>query len=310
MSPSILVTGRDGQLGFELRRTLAPLGAVHAIGRNDLDLRDLNAIRMYLRELRPDVVVNAAAYTAVDRAEADRDTADLINASVPGVLAEQLSKSGGKLMVHYSSDYVFEGRANRPYTEDDPTDPLNAYGKSKLAGERLVQDAGAPYIIMRTAWLYAMRGANFVRTILRLAQQGKPLHIVSDQVGAPTWARMVAEATAQIVYRSLQASASKANGLSGIYHVTAAGQTSWHGFSMAILQDTLRCFEALGRPTDWCRKALEDLLPISTADYPTAARRPAYSVLSNEKVSRTFKLCLPDWRDQLRMALEHFCAEG
>ena len=306
MNPKILVTGRDGQLGFELRRTLASLGVVHAIDIDNIDLRDLAAIRTYMRELRPEFVVNAAAYTAVDRAETDRDTASVINGSVPGVLAEELRQNGGKLIVHYSTDYVFNGQASRPYTEDDPTDPVNAYGESKLAGEQSVQNAGAPYIILRTEWLYATRGTNFLLTILRLARQGKPLRIVSDQLGSPTWARMLAEATAQIVSRYLQSTVAEAKGWSGIYHVTAAGQTSWHGFTEAILQESLRRFEAIGRPSDWCNQALRDLSPISTPEYPTAARRPAYSVLSNEKISRTFGIRLPDWRDQLRMALEDF----
>ena len=259
-----------------------------------------------MRELRPEFVVNAAAYTMVDRAETERDNASLINGSAPGVLAEELCKVGGKLIVHYSTDYVFNGRADRPYTERDPTDPINAYGESKLAGEGSVQSAGAPYLILRTAWVYATRGRSFLLTVLRLARQGKPLRIVSDQVGAPTWARMVAEATAQIICRFFQSPPSEARGRSGVYHLTASGQTSWHSFTEAILLETLKRFEVLGRAPEWCKKALRDLSPISSAEYRTAARRPVYSVLSNEKVSRSFNIRLPDWRDQLQLALEDF----
>ena len=306
MIPKILVTGRDGQLGFELRRTLAPLGQVVAVDIDNIDFRDLDAVRRYVRELRPDVIVNAAAYTAVDRAETERETAHILNAEVPSVLAEELHANGGNLIIHYSTDYVFNGRATGPYSEDDPPDPVNVYGKTKLAGEQAVARAGASHIIMRTEWLYATRGSNFLLTILRLAREGRPLRVISDQVGAPTWARMLAEASAQVVATFLSASSGEANTLSGVYHLTAAGQTSWHGFTRAILCEVLQHLNRLNKPVEWCEAALASLSPIPTSEYPTAARRPAYSVLSNDKFARVFGLWLPDWRDQLRMALEDF----
>lgn len=306
MKPTILVTGRGGQLGFELRRTLASIGSVHAIDRDDIDFCDLDAVRQYVRSLRPDIIVNAGAYTNVNRSETDREVANTINGLVPGVLAEELRGCGGKLIVHYSTDYVFSGDSARPYTEEDPVAPLNAYGESKLAGEQAVRRSGAPHIILRTEWLYATRGNNFLLTILRLAREGKPLLIIADQVGAPTWARLLAEASAHMVAAFLNMPAVRATACSGIYHLTAAGQTTWHGFAQAILEESARCLKRDGKPTDWCTNALRQLTPISTAEYPTPARRPAYSVLSNDKVERTFGVCLPDWRDQLRLALEDY----
>lgn len=303
MIPKILVTGRDGQLGFELRRTLAPLGQVVAVDIDNINFCDLDAVRRYVRELRPDVIANAAAYTAVDRAETERETAHIVNAEIPGVLAEELHACGGKLIIHYSTDYVFNGRTTIPYSELDPPDPVNAYGESKLAGEQAVLRAGAPHIIMRTEWLYATRGSNFLLTILRLAREGKPLRVISDQLGAPTWARMLAEATATVAAQLLQAPPD-ALGRSGVYHVTAAGQTSWHGFAQAILEEALQRLQWLKLPHQWCVNALRSLAPIPTSEYPTPARRPAYSVLCNDKLDRVFGVRLPDWRAQLQMALE------
>lgn len=306
MTPTILVTGRDGQLGFELRRTLAATARVIAVDIDNVDFADLDAVRRLVRDRQPDVIVNAAAYTAVDRAETEREAARIVNGDVPGVLAEELHRLGGKLMVHYSTDYVFQGAATKPYSEDDRTDPVNAYGETKLAGERAIQQAGVPYTILRTEWLYTTRGRNFLLTILRLAREGKPLRVIADQVGAPTWARMLAEASAQIVGRFLNVPAVATNACSGIYHLTASGQTTWHGFTEAILSETLQRLKQLKQPTEWCDAALRSLTPIPTSEYPTPARRPAYSVLSNQKIERVFGICLPDWRDQLRMALEDF----
>lgn len=306
MMPTILVTGRDGQLGFELRRALATLGKVHAIDRDNIDFCDLNAVRQHMRSLRPDIVVNAGAYTDVNRSESDREVANTINGAVPGVLAEELKSYGGKLIIHYSTDYVFNGTSTRPYTEEDPTAPINAYGESKLAGELAVQRAGAPHIILRTEWLYATRGGNFLLTILRLARAGKPLRIIADQVGAPTWARMLAEATAHIVAFVMHTPAAQVTASSGIYHLTAAGQTSWHGFTEAILKESAHRLEQAGKPSEWCVNALRQLTPISASEYPTPARRPAYSVLSNDKIQRAFGVGMPDWRDQLHLALEDY----
>jgi dTDP-4-dehydrorhamnose reductase len=306
MMPTVLVTGRDGQLGFELRRTLAPLGRMVAVDIDDINFCDLDAVRRLVRELHPDVIANAAAYTAVDRAETERAVAQTLNGDVPGVLAEEFSRYGGKLIIHYSTDYVFDGSATKPYSEDDSPNPVNAYGESKLAGELAVQRAGVPHIILRTEWLYAMRGTNFLLTILRLAREGKPLRIIADQVGAPTWARMLAEATATVTARFLKTSAEDARAWSGVYHVTASGQTTWHGFTQAILEESLLRLERLKQTNAWCVDAIRSLSAISTGDYPTRARRPAYSVLCNEKIAATFGVRLPDWRAQVRMALEDF----
>jgi dTDP-4-dehydrorhamnose reductase len=310
MTPTVLITGRDGQLGFELQRTLSPVSNVIAVGTDIVDLRDLNAVRKLVRDTRPTVIVNAAAYTAVDRAESERDIAQTVNGEVPGVLAEELTRVGGKLIVHYSTDYVFDGTATQPYTEDRDPSPISVYGQTKLAGERAVEQAGAPYAVLRTEWLYATRGANFLLTILRLAREGKPLRIVADQVGAPTWARMLAESSAIIVAFFLRASASEGNTLSGTYHITAAGQTTWHDFAQAILEEALARLQRLGKPLDWCETALASLQPIPASEYPLPARRPGYSVLSNEKVERVFGIHLPDWRDQLHMAFEAFDCPG
>lgn len=310
MIPKILVTGRDGQLGFELRRTLAPLGTIVAVDIDNVDFCDLTAVRQLVRDTRPDVIANAAAYTAVDRAETERNIAQIVNAEVPGVLAEELKRQGGKFIVHYSTDYVFDGTAIQPYTEDDATKPVNAYGETKLAGEHAVQQSGAGHIVLRTEWLYAMRGKNFLLTILRLAREGKPLRIIADQVGAPTWARMLAEASAQVVARLLTTSDSDAAALSGVYHLTAAGQTTWHGFTKAILSESLQYLQRLKRPVDWCEAGLRSLTPIPSSEYPLPARRPAYSLLSNERIARVFGIRLPDWHNQLHIALEDFVFPG
>jgi dTDP-4-dehydrorhamnose reductase len=274
-----------------------------AIDVDDLNLCDIEAVRAYVRELRPDLIVNAAAYTAVDRAETERELAHTINGVIPGVLAEEIRRLGGKGIIHYSTDYVFGGDGKRPYTEEDATAPVNAYGASKLGGERAVGAAGAPHVILRTEWLYATRGANFLRTILRMAQQGKPLRIIADQMGSPTWARMLAETSAVVLARMLR---SDAAAVSGVYHATASGQTSWHGFTEAILQESLVRLKQLGLPNDWCERALESLKPIPTSAYPTQAKRPAYSVLSGAKLEHVFGVSMPDWREQLRLALQDF----
>jgi dTDP-4-dehydrorhamnose reductase len=303
MRPTFLLTGRDGQLGFELRRTLAPLGGVVAIDVDNLNLCDIEAVRAYVRERRPDLIVNAAAYTAVDGAEIESELAHTINGVIPAVFAEEVKKLGGKGIIHYSTDYVFAGDGKCPYTEEDATAPVNAYGRSKLAGERAVVAAGGPHVILRTEWLYATRGANFLLTILRLARQGKPLRIIADQTGSPTWARMLAETSAVVVARMLSSDAAD---VSGVYHATASGQTSWHGFTEAILQESLVRLKKLGLPSDWCERALESLRPVSTSEYPTTAKRPAYSVMSGTKLEQVFGVRMPDWREQLQLALQDF----
>ena len=287
----ILLTGANGQVGWELCRTLSPLGQVTALDRTALDLTNPDAIRHKIREVHPDIIVNAAAYTAVDKAEADVDMAMQINATAPGILAEEIQALGGS-MVHYSTDYVYDGTKTSPYTEDDQPNPLNVYGKSKLAGEQAIIASGVPHLILRTSWVYGMRGHNFMLTMLRLATQRDSLAIVNDQLGAPTWCRMLAEATAQIIVKSLTTGDNKpilTPGDSGIYHLSAAGSTSWFDFAARIFKyavlDTVK------------------LTAISSVDYPQAACRPSNSVLSNKKIHDHFGLALPNWDESLCLCL-------
>jgi len=286
--PRIMLTGKNGQVGWELQRALAPLGEVAALNRSQLDLANPNQIREQVREIKPGLIVNAAAYTAVDRAEEEPELAMAVNGIAPGILAEEARRSGAGI-VHYSTDYVFDGAKTTPYIEDDTPNPINEYGRSKLAGERAVQAVGAPYLILRTSWVYGMRGKNFLLTILRLAREREELRIVDDQIGAPTWSRAIAEATAKI----LASGTWPASGTSGIYHLTASGSTSWYGFAKAIL--------ALDpNPSE---RVCKHIKPIPTAEYSTPARRPAYSVLSNTKLQNAFDVALPGWEQGLESAL-------
>ncbi|GAB3628294.1 dTDP-4-dehydrorhamnose reductase [Pandoraea terrae] len=292
MARRILVTGASGQVGWELARTLQGMGVVYAPPRADLDLDDLVSVARVVREFQPDLIVNPAAYTAVDRAEQDEAAALRINGEAPGVLAEE-AKRLGALLVHYSTDYVFDGTAQTPYREDDPVAPKNAYGRTKLAGESAIVQSGARHLILRTSWVYGMRGQNFLLTVLRLARERDELRIVADQFGAPTWCRTIAELTAQIVAQGLREDGLddgfwQTNG--GIYHLTSQGQTTWHGFTEAILARA-----QLGR-----RPIVH---AIGTADYPLPAPRPAYSVLDGDKLARTFGLRAPEWGDALDLCL-------
>ncbi len=289
----ILLTGRDGQVGWELARALAPLGEVMALGRGDLDLADADAIRRTVRQAGPDLIVNAAAHTAVDRAQSEREAAFAINATAPGLLAEEAARLGAAI-IHYSTDYVFDGRKNAPYQEIDAPHPLNAYGESKLAGEEAVKASGAAHLILRTSWVYGLRGRNFLLTMLRLAAERETLRVVDDQVGAPTWSRMVAEATAAIVAQA-HAHGGIARLLAdkgGLYHLAAAGQTSWCGFARAIVAHAPHLAR---RPS---------VQAISHAEYPLPAPRPAYSVLDCRRIGRVFGVALPDWKASLLMCLE------
>ncbi len=298
----VLLVGRRGQLGWELQRTLAPLGELHCVGRPELDLTSTEAIRNVVRSARPHIIVNAAAFTDVNGAESNVETAHAINGVAPGVLATELRQVGGRLLVHYSTDYVFDGSSRRPYKEDDVVSPLNTYGRTKLEGERAIAQAGTPHLIFRTEWVYAGRGKNFLLTILRLAREGKPLRIIGDQVGSPTWARMLAEATALALMRVDAIGIEEA---SGIYHMTASGETNWCEFARHILTEVSRVNEAA---RDWCRKGLDKLQRISTAEYPTPAERPAYSVLSTDKLAKTFNIHMPHWEGQLRQCVQELCA--
>ncbi|HMM54733.1 MAG TPA: dTDP-4-dehydrorhamnose reductase [Candidatus Desulfobacillus sp.] len=285
----MLLTGRNGQLGWELARSLLPLGRVIALDLPQLDLADAAALGRLLDEARPGVIVNPAAYTAVDKAESEPALAHAVNAEAPALLAQWAARHGA-LLVHYSTDYVFDGAQAAPYAEADATNPLGAYGRSKRAGEEAVLASGADHLVFRTSWLYGARGANFLLTMLRLAAERDELRVVADQVGAPTWSRFLAEATAQALRQAL---AERRAGRfdSGLYHLACAGETSWHGFASAIVA---------ARPGLRAQR----VVPIATADYPTPARRPANSRLNCEAARARFGLVLPDWRDCLQLCLE------
>lgn len=269
----ILLTGATGQVGWELRRTLAPLGEVKAFDRFGLDLADTPVLVATVRALQPEVIVNAAAYTAVDKAEAERDLAFAINATAPRVLAEE-AKRIGALLVHYSTDYVFDGEKADPYVESDATRPINAYGASKLAGEQAIQKSACRHLILRTSWVYGPRGKNFYLTMLRLARERPELKVVDDQVGAPTSSLEIARATAMLLGKSAQ----------GLYHMTAAGETSWYGFARAIL-------ERVGIATP--------VVAIPTAEYPTPAKRPRNSRLDCARLRSEHGVSLAHWDQAL-----------
>lgn len=295
----ILLTGREGQVAWELRRSLACFGEVVAVGRESaplaLDLADADSIRRVTETVKPDLIVNPAAYTAVDKAEQDREMAHAVNALAPGILAEQALKLGAGL-IHYSTDYVFPGNAKMPYREDDATDPQSVYGASKLAGEEAIIATGAPHFILRTAWVYGNRGSNFLLTMLRLLREREFVRVVNDQMGSPTWSRLIAEATALIIAQSIENGRFIVSHWEGIYHLTSGGQTSWYEFALSIREIGLR----FGLLPETCAR----LEAIPSSEYPTPAKRPANSVLSNQKLADTFGLRLPDWREALGLCLE------
>jgi dTDP-4-dehydrorhamnose reductase len=288
--PHILLIGKNGQVGWELCRTLAPFARLTRVDYPEIDLTEAASIRGWVNTCRPQVVVNAAAYTAVDKAEADPDLVMKINSLAPGILAEETRKWGAWL-VHYSTDYVFDGTKGEPYLEDDAPHPLSVYGRSKLAGDRAIQQADGRHLIFRLCWVYGLRGQNFLLTMSRLARERERLRVVDDQVGCPTWSRLIAEATAQAVRQVLASPAPEL--FSGVYHLCAAGQTSWRGFAQAIVESL---------PPTGLKCTGVDAIP--TSDYPTPARRPAHSVLCCDKLARTFGLALPAWEEQLKLAVE------
>ena len=294
----ILLTGKNGQVGWELQRTLATLGEVIAVDRLAMDLANPDSIRATIQAIKPDLIVNAAAYTAVDKAESEADLAMAINGVAPGIMAEEAKRLGAG-MIHYSTDYVFDGSKTTPYIEADPPRPINVYGRTKLAGEQAVQAVGGAHLIFRTSWVYGLRGRNFLLTILRLAKERDELRIVDDQFGAPTWSRMIAEATAQVLaqcFSPLTSNVSLLTEQSGLYHLTAAGQTSWHGFTKAILEELAR--SPLATPHS------PKLTPITTPEYPLPAPRPLYSVLANHKLTQAMDLALPAWDVSLKLCME------
>lgn len=284
----ILITGKTGQVGYELERSLQGLGDIIAVDRSQMDLSNLQQVRDVIRSVQPTLIVNPAAYTAVDQAEREPELAQRINGEAPGVMAEEARKLGATL-IHYSTDYVFDGTKNGAYVETDPTCPVNVYGSSKLAGEQAILASGARYLILRTSWVYSTHGKNFLLTMRRLAKERDALNIVSDQFGAPTWSRTIADTTAHIVAQSLAAADRQAwwDQHAGLYHLTAQGKTTWFGFAEAIMAHA----SVTKKP---------QLTPIPASAYPVPAQRPANSVLSSQKLIDTF--CgLPDWRDALEL---------
>lgn len=286
----LMVTGATGQVGWELLRSLAPLGDVIAVNRDRMDLSNPDTIRSTIRDIRPDVLVNPAAWTAVDRAETEAEAAAAINAVAPGVMAEECRRLDA-LLVHYSTDFVFDGSRPTPWSENDATGPLNVYGATKLAGENAIGETGVRHLILRTSWVYSLRGSNFLRTIVRLAQHNDTLRVIDDQVGAPTSAAALADLTAQMIGRHF--AADRYRRLQGVYHACCQGRTSWHGFAVAILE------KLFIQPAQ--RQALRfDRLPqvraIRASEYPLPARRPANSQLALGKLNEHWGLTMPEWQ--------------
>jgi dTDP-4-dehydrorhamnose reductase len=287
----ILITGGAGQVGWELCRALAVHGEILAPARNELDLASADSIVSAVRAFAPELIVNAAAYTAVDRAELEAELAAKVNGDAPRIMAEEAARLGSGI-VHFSTDYVFDGTKNEPYVEDDEASPINVYGRTKLAGERGVAGATPAHLILRTSWVYGPRGRNFLLTALRLARERKELKVVNDQYGAPTPARLIAEATACIVAhlsRRAHLNAERLEDIGGTYHLTSAGRTTWYDFAREILQR---------------RQDASKVVPITTAEYPSLAQRPRNCVLENGKLRQAFGIELPDWKTGLRLCLE------
>lgn len=283
----ILVTGKNGQVGYELERSLQGLGEVVAVDRSQMDLSDLQQMRNVIRSIKPNLIVNAAAYTTVDKAESEPELAMRINGEAPGVMAEEAKRLGAGI-IHYSTDYVFDGRKETAYVENDPTCPINVYGATKLAGEQAIQAAGVPHIILRTSWVYGMRGKNFLLTVKRLAGERDELRIVGDQFGSPTWCRTIANTTAQLVARMDATAVGAVTGpLSGIYHLTSSGRTSWHGFAEEIVKHA-----SIAKPPK--------VTAICTEEYPLPAERPRNSELSGERL-RSLHLYVPHWQHALAL---------
>jgi dTDP-4-dehydrorhamnose reductase len=301
MNAPILLLGCNGQLGFELQRALSPLGSVVALDRRACDLVDLSALRhrvdALIAEYHPDVIVNAAAYTAVDRAETEPERAKAVNAYAPGALGE-VAAHHGTLVVHYSTDYVFDGQSATPYRESDIPNPLNVYGQTKLAGECALQESGAKYLVFRTSWVFSAHGSNFIKTMLRLATEREELSVVTDQCGAPTSAALLADTTALILYRYRQALCDETADAFpyGLYHLTASGVSTWFDYAAQIFAAA----RAAGRPLKLKENGLR---AIQTRDYPLPAARPANSRLNCRHLQDVFKLRLPPWQEGVEYTL-------
>jgi dTDP-4-dehydrorhamnose reductase len=286
---NLLLFGRGGQVGWELQRAMAPLGRVTALDRTDVDLSRPEMLAQVVRHLRPDVIVNAAAYTAVDQAESEPDLAQAVNAESPGVLAREAAQLGAWL-VHYGTDYVFDGSGDAPRDEDAPTGPLSVYGRTKLDGEQRIRASGCRHLILRTSWVYAARGGNFALTMLRLAAERERLTVVADQVGAPTSAELLADVTAHVLRAAIRRPE-----LGGTYHVAADGETSWHAYATFVIEWA----RARGLPLK-----VQTVEPVPTSAWPAAARRPLNSRLDTRKLRRTFDLVLPPWQAGVARMLE------
>jgi dTDP-4-dehydrorhamnose reductase len=291
---NLLLLGAGGQLGRELTTSLAPVGEVHALDRRGADLTDLAGLSAIIRDVGADIIVNAAAYTHVDRAESERDLAFRVNGEAPAVLAAEAA-SAGALLVHFSTDYAFDGACHRPYVEEDRPAPLNVYGASKLAGDEAVLGSAADTFVFRISWVYSKHGRNFLKTIQQLARERSELPVVVDQYGSPSWARTIAEATTGAIVQWIESRAGKsAPPPRGLYHMAAPDHTTWHGFASVIVDDM-----------EWPAGKERPLVrPITTAEYPTKTRRPRWTVLGSEKLWNTFGIRLPTWREQLADCLQ------
>ena len=290
----ILLTGKNGQVGSELNKILTQFGEVIATGRNEMNLADPSQIQRVVQQIKPELIINAGAYTAVDKAESDQELAKAVNAVAPKILAEE-AKNNDALLIHYSTDYTYNGEMNhRPYLESDLPSPNSVYGKTKLQGDQAIEKSGVSHLIFRTGWVYSKRGGSFLRTILKLAKEKNELRVVNDQTGTPTWCRSIAEATCKSIKNILkkrEGSLSKnAASMSGVYHMTCQGETNWHRFAQTILELS-------------CPDNMPKLLAISTKEYPTPAIRPTYSVLSNSKLKKKFGIELPHWEQALKQCL-------
>ncbi len=296
----ILLTGKNGQVGWELQRALASSGDVVAVDSDEMDLADPDAIRRTVRDVKPAIIINPAAYTAVDKAEGDAELAMAVNGIAPGILAEEAQHLGA-VLVHYSTDYVFDGSKPVAYTEDDAPNPQSVYGRTKLAGEEAVRSSGCKHLILRTSWVYGVHGGNFVKTMLRLAKERGELRVVADQFGAPTWAKDLANAT-MLTLMAWQMS-DWSDELGGTYHLTAAGRTNWHQYTEEIVR--------LAREYDAALAAKSlDIHAIATHEYPLPAKRPVNSVLANDKIRNAFGIKLPEWQDSLAECVRLLYTQG
>jgi dTDP-4-dehydrorhamnose reductase len=297
---NILLLGKDGQVGWELQRALAPLGTLTSCGRKEADLDKLDALRETVRRVQPDIIVNSAAYTAVDKAESDIRAAQRINSEAAGLLAEEAHRRNTWL-VHYSTDYVFDGTSDAPYQEDHPANPLSVYGKTKYEGEERIRQSQAKHLIFRTSWVHAARGNNFVKTMLRLAKERDELKVINDQHGAPTSAELIADVTALALHQLLSMPDGAA--LSGTYHLTAGGYTTWYDYARYVLE--------LAQAHGITLKTSSDAVwPIPAEAYPLPATRPRNSRLDTSKLTNTFHLQLPDWRHHVQRLMDELAAQG